>query len=244
MSLTGFKLNDFIVTDRMVCDVERCEEVVFQFMEIDGCSIAKKIILPFKEFQNRINQLVTGNENFSIIEFDLPEIKSIRSLIFDLQRNTEIGSPIALLGYNADSENLCIKNGLVSSFFKIDDDKKFIQFESSIKLGNSGSPILDLNTGNVIGMVGYRLATLTKAYDGFKKIINENLRILKQSEGKMNILDIDPIQVLVANQNQLKQLCKTFYNSSSISFGYACEIKHITKYVTDEIAIHPVNSSL
>ena len=49
----------------------------------------------------------------------------------------------------------------------------------------------------------------------------------------MNIMDIDPIQVLIANQHQIKQISREFYRSATMLFGYANEIKSIANYEND-----------
>ena len=138
-----------------------------------------------------------------------------------------------MIGYQVDQDNLSLKSGIISSFFKSKDDKRSIQFDAVIKHSNSGSPLIDVESGKVIGVVGHRLAAISKSYEDFKRIINENLRLLKKSEGMMNILEIDPIQVLIANQNQLKQVSKDFYRSASMLFGYANEISSLGNYIED-----------
>jgi hypothetical protein len=68
------------------------------------------------------------------------------------------------------------------------------------------------------------------------KIINDNLKALKEGEGKINIQDIDPIQVLIASQNQIKHIAKEFYKSADIRTGFALTINHIINYF-EEMAI-------
>jgi DNA-binding transcriptional regulator YiaG len=56
-------------------------------------------------------------------------------------------------------------------------------------------------------------------------------------------MDVDPIQVLVANQHQLKQISKEFYRSSTMSFGYAHEIQSIENYIPPS-EIKPLRESV
>ena len=231
-SLTGFRVNECIVTDEFIYKIQKCDEVVFQFVKNDGYTSFQTIKMSFIEFTERINRLVEfEDEGFALIEFSDIESLDIPSLSIELDYHYCIGEQIAVIGYHLDQDNLSIKNGIISSFFKSQSGKRFIQFDAAIKQGNSGSPLVCMNTGKVIGVVGYRLSAVTKAYEAFKNIIDENLRMLKKSEGKMNIMDIDPIQVLVANQNQLKQISKEFYKSATMSFGYAHEINAIHNYL-------------
>jgi len=233
-SLTGFKVNSFIVTDEYIYKITKCDEVLFQFVDDDGFTIKHTIKMAFNEFTERINRIAEfEEEGYALIDIEDLDVKVIPSLSIDTDLQVGIGESIGVIGYHIDQENLSLKNGIVSSFFKSPNGKRFIQFDAAIKQGNSGSPLINLKTGKIIGVVGYRLSSITKSYEAFKHIINENLKLLKKSEGKMNILDIDPIQVLIANQHQLKQISREFYRSASMTFGYAHEIHSITNYYTD-----------
>jgi hypothetical protein len=201
-------------------------------MKEDGFSHSRTIKMPYIEFTERINRLVEfEGEGYALIEFDHIDTSSIPSIKIELQKNFTIGQQIAVIGYHIDQDNLSLKNGIISSFFILKNEKRFIQFDAAIKQGNSGSPLIDVESGKVIGVAGYGLAAITKSYEAFKKIIEDNLRLLKKSEGKMNILEIDPIQVLIANQNQLKQVSKELYRSATMSFGYAHEISTLSGYI-------------
>jgi len=230
-SLTGFKVKDCIVTDEFIYKVQKCEEVVFQFVQEDGFTPHHQVRMSFTEFTQRINRLAEfDSTGYAIIEFDgrAPEAST---LTIEPAGSSCIGQEIAIIGYHADQDSLCLKKGIVSSFFKAKNENRLIQFDAFIKHGNSGSPLIDAGTGKVIGVVGHRLSSISKTYEAFKSIIDENLKLLKKSEGMMNILDIDPIQVLMANQNQLKQISKEFYKSASMSFGYAHQIHNIGDYI-------------
>jgi hypothetical protein len=231
-ALTGVKVANYIITDVSVYKILKCNEVAIRFMQEDGYSPKFIVKMPFGEFLERINRLVEfEDEGYALIELDQIDTSDIPGMDIELQKDFCIGQQIIMIGYQADQDNLSLKNGIISSFFKSKNDKNTIQFDAVIKHGNSGSPLINAETGKVIGVVGHRLATISKSYEDFKKIIDENLRLLKKSEGMMNILEIDPIQVLIANQNQMKQVSKDFYRSASMLFGYANELTTLGNYI-------------
>lgn len=233
-SLTGFKVKHYLVTDEFIYKVQKCEEVVFRFMKADGYSLNYEFRMPFIEFEARINRLAQfENEGYALIEIDDMDTSMIPSLTVEPGTHVSIGQQVSVIGYHIDQDNLSLKSGIISSFFKSPAGARYIQFDALLKQGNSGSPLINVKSGKVIGVVGYRLSAISKSYENFKRIIDENLRLLKESEGKMNILNIDPIQVLIANQNQLKQISKEFYRSATMSFGYAYELQSITNYLDE-----------
>ena len=232
ISFTGFKANHFIVTDERVYSLTKYDRVVFQFVCNDGFTQNQTIHLTSHEFTDRINRLAEyEKEGYALINIEDHDTMNIPSMVMENDSSVGIGESIGVIGYHIDQENISLHKGIVSSFFKSPDGKRFIQFDASIKHGNAGSPLINLTTGKVIGVVGYRLSAITKAYESFKLILDENLKMLKKSEGKMTILDIDPIQVLIANQHQLKQISREFYRSANLSFGYAHEIHSIFNYL-------------
>lgn len=232
-TLTGFRIENYIVTEESIYKIRNCHEVIIQFFESNGYTISHSLKFNFEELKARINRVAEiENEGFALISTDNLMLDHVPSLIPELSMENRVGMSIAMIGFHEDQSNMSLKVGTVSSFVKMDNGKRYIQFEAAIKQGNSGSPIINIENGKVIGVAGYRLSTFSKAYDSFKSIIDENLRILKKSEGKMNIMDIDPIQVLIANQNQLKQISREFYKTAAMSYGFANEVYSLKNYLS------------
>jgi hypothetical protein len=66
------------------------------------------------------------------------------------------------------------------------------------------------------------------------RIINSNLQVLKEAEGKIDMEDIDPIQVLIANQNQIKHIVVEFFKTTNMRVGYAAELCGFTDICSEE----------
>jgi V8-like Glu-specific endopeptidase len=229
LSMTGFKVNDhFLVTDDYLFKVNKAVKVKLRFVNEDGYTENKSVEISLDELKQRIiNSLDKEKTSFAAINIDFKEFESIPSLeMKGKDKNINIGQSIAVLGYQLDQDNLAIKTGIVSSAFE-KNDLKYLQVNSSIKQGNSGSPIINIKTGEVIGIIGHKLATVTQSHKRMKQIINNNLAILKKSQGKFNVEEIDPIQVLIANQNQIKHISNEIYKTATMSNGYALDISYI-----------------
>ena len=228
LSMTGFKANGhFLITDDYLFKVKNASEVVLRFVKSDGYTESISIKLAMKDFKKRIiNNYEDARLPFAVINLDCDELKEIPSLKFNIGKEITIGQPIAVLGYQLEKDNLSIKTGIVSSMLETDGFKHF-QVESSLKQGNSGSPLINAETSEVIGVIGHKLATITQSHKRMKQIINNNLAILKKSQGKFNVEEIDPIQVLIANQNQIKYIANEIYKTTTMSNGYALDISYV-----------------
>ncbi len=228
-SMTGFKANDhFIITDDSLYKVYKATEVKIRFVDSDGYSEIASIKIPMSELKKRI---IKGFDNdrtpYVAINIDLDKFKNIPSLKLARNNQIEIGQPVAIFGYQLDQDNLAIKTGILSSAFNHNNGLKYLQVDASFKQGNSGSPLINVETCEVIGVIGNRLAKVAQAHKRMKQIINNNLAILKKSQGKFNVEEIDPIQVLIANQNQIKHISNEIYKNVTMSIGYALDIVYV-----------------
>nr|MDA3780164.1 serine protease [Bacteroidales bacterium] len=219
--------NNFIITDEYIHKIKKSSTVEIKFMKEDGHTNAASLKIKTKELKQRIISDADSGTAYALIHINFPEFASIPSLKLCTNDVIEVGQAIASIGFQINQENLAIKTGIVSSLFKHNNSNNYIQFDSSIKQGNSGSPLINTETGEVIGVVGHRLAAITKSYKRMNKIIENNLTILKNSQGKFDIHEIDPIQVLIANQNQIKYITNEIYKTANMRVGFALKIQHI-----------------
>ena len=229
ISMTGFKANEhFLITDDYLFKIYKASEVLIRFVDTDGYNETASVRISMNEFKKRIIKGINQDKTpFAAINIDFEEFKNIPSLKLNLNKAIEIGQPIAILGYPLEKQNLSIKTGIVSSSFEQDKGLKHYQVESNIEQGNSGSPLVNVETGEVIGIIGHKLAAITQSHKKMKQIINNNLAILKKTQGKFNVEEIDPIQVLIANQNQIKYITNEIYRTTTMSVGYALNISYV-----------------
>lgn len=229
LSMTGFKVNGhFLITDDYLFKISKAVKVKLRFVGPDGYSENSSVELSMSELKQRIIKGIHKEKTpFATINIDFKEFDKIPSLKLSAKKEVAIGSEIAILGYQLDKDNLAIKSGIIASSFINGNDKKYFQVDSSLKQGNSGSPLINAETGEVIGVIGHKLASITQSHKRMKQIINNNLAILKKSQGKFNVEEIDPIQVLIANQNQIKHISNEIYKTATMTNGYALDISYI-----------------
>lgn len=245
--MTGFKANNnFLITDEYFLKVfKKSSEVEITFFASDGYTKNASVRVSKEEFSSRVIKDVDNKESaFVAINIDYKEFEGIPSLKLSTQKEIEIGQPIAILGYLLDKNNLCIKSGIISSSLINGNGLKYIQVDSSFKQGNSGSPLINAETNEVIGIIGHKLATITQSHKRMKQIINNNLAILKKSQGLFNVEEIDPVQVLIANQNQIKYISNEIYRTATMSIGYALDISYVNDLFEEFIDAEVSSTSL
>jgi hypothetical protein len=214
----------------MVYKIDRASDVQIAFMEEDGCTIKASIKITEKDFRMRMVKGIKENiPGFALIDINFPQFDDIPSLKLQSNKKIQVGTSVALIGHQFEHNNIALKTGILSSFSK-QNGTKYMQFDAALDRGNSGSPLFDIETGEVIGIVGQRLSSIMENYKRMIQIINNNLNLLKEAEGKINLHDIDPIQVLIANQNQIKHLAQEFFKTSSIVYGFALDINQVSEY--------------
>lgn len=232
-SLSGFKVNDYLITDDSALHMKRYNTVEIRFVQADGNRILARKTLTREDFLSLIISDAEGEDkkDFCVVKIDFREFKEIPSLKLSEESDLSVGQPIITMGYGLSEENLAMKAGHISSFhFK--NQNKYIQFDASVKQGNAGSPLIDLETGTVIGVIGHNLTEITQSHKNLEDILNKNIQLLKQYQGRLNIDDIDPVQVLIANQNQVKYIAREIYSMTNVGTGYALpanEINHFFK---------------
>jgi hypothetical protein len=232
-SFTGFKVSSYLITDDVIDKFAKPAEILLRFDEAE-CSGSGCIRMSFKEFlSSRVEIKNKRSPGFLLFDIKHKAYTSIPFLRCSKKINHRVGHPIAILGYQLDQDNLAIKSGIISSLFTNSEGLHTIQVDCTIKQGNAGSPLICAETMEVIGVIGHRLASIARSYKEMMRIINTNLKVLREAEGKIDMEDIDPIQVLIANQNQIKHLATEFFKTTNMRVGFAVELSSLTDYCPD-----------
>lgn len=136
-------------------------------------------------------------------------------------RIPEVGEPVVSLGFPLDDENLTLHQGVVAAVHK-SGPATMLKLDMSVNAGNSGGPLISLIDGRVVGVVVRKATGLTKAFDQFFSVIDQNIALLSQPNmGGVSISGIDPIKVTLAQQQQLKDLAAQIQRSANVGIGYA-----------------------
>lgn len=229
-SYTGFKSEGHIVTDEVVLKMHRAFEAEIRFVNQDCFTPLLLLRIPISEFRKRILPRPKSMYNHIVLlRTDFPDMERIKDLSL-ADSFPEPGQSAAVLGFQWDHCSLSIKHGIISSHCH-HHGKPYMQFEVSVKQGNSGAPLMNAETGEVVGVVGYRLAERTKSFQKIKDVVDENVEVLETALDKWKIDDIDPVQVLIANQKLIKHFATDIYKSANVRIGFATPASEIMNYL-------------
>jgi len=234
-TLTGFKVKNSLVTSEQAFYVPKAKKVEIRFVDEDANTLTASMKIDYAEFVNDLKIGFSNNHSdYAIFNIDFQEFKDIPSLTLCERWHYPIGQQVAMLSFSCGCPNLSIKNALVSSAFANSNGLRYIQIDGLTSFGNSGSPVIDPNTMEVIAIVSRRNTPAAKAYQQLQEIIASNLDELRKIEGSVKLVDIDPIQVLIANQNQLKLLVNSIYKYVPMGASQAIMLDQIITYFNEK----------
>jgi hypothetical protein len=233
LSITGFKSGDYLFTHDMVNRMQKSEFVEIKFVKEDAHTIAAFDRMSMHDFQERIittyDQEITGFALISITDLAFDQIPSLE---LALNRHIYIGLNVAMIGFQYDNPSLTIKSGIISTHIHRNGNR-YLQFDGSTIWGNSGSPLIDVKTNEVLGIIGYKLDRKNKSYEKMMEISSSNIKMLEKAQGEFEVSGVDPIQVLIAWQKQILQLASEIYKASGSGIGVAIDIKTVKHLLTE-----------
>jgi len=174
----------------------------------------------------------SDEQHCDYVVLDIPELKEKDLYNFSLATHTskQVGDSILFLGYPFEHLNLVCHAGIISSIYKSNNGiTDTIQVDASVNPSNSGGPLIDPETGNVIGIITRKATGLHRTFEELRSIIRGNIYIISSSPsiGMMSIGGVDPVQGIIAGQSQILQLTDHIERSANVGIGYAFSVEKL-----------------
>lgn len=231
---SGFISKGHLITNNHVFQGPTNSTVHLSYQPNQDFSSRKTIEMAYAEFQG---SLVSGSDvnsyDFAILDLDALRRKNLHEFELGVEVGTDVGKPILLLGYPLEHKNLTCHFGMISSLY-VSGMTNVIQIDASVNQSNSGGPLIDVDSGKVIGIVTRKGTGLTRLFDQLLGVLDQNVKFLSASQAVVHIGGINLIEALTAGQNQIKILAKEIQRSANVGIGYAFSINH----VADESIFH------
>lgn len=224
---TGFMARDFLVTNHHVFLGPRDSTVILAWQPTQDPSSRTEVQMNYASFAA---YLVTGSDqnNYDFAVLKIPALLQHRLFQFDLVSPTakRVGEQVVVLGFPLEHRNLVCHLGTISSFYT-SGSAKVIQLDASVNQSNSGGPLLDPETGQVLGIVTRKGTGLSILFDELLSVFDKNVKALEAAKGIIGLGPVDPVAAIIAGQHQMKALAGEIQRSANVGIGYAFSAEHL-----------------
>jgi S1-C subfamily serine protease len=226
---TGFMVNGYLVTNYHVAyQAPPNSVVILRTYDSNSQILLDGIQLTHENFL-KTSVTASDDRGYDYAVFDLPELRKKTLYNFSLGNPNlkRMGDSILFLGYPFEQLNLTCHTGIISSLYK-DTNIDIIQVDASVNVSNSGGPLIDPNTSEVIGIITRKITGLTKTFEELRLIIEENIKFLAQNtQVSVQLGNLNPIQATIHNQYQILHLTHEIERSANVGIGHAFSIKEL-----------------
>lgn len=220
---TAFLTRDRLVTNSHI--IRRpgiVETVMLRFEHVE-----QPIRLSFDHVEECIsNESQEDEGDYVLVELDETEFENLHRFDFGELNDVKVGEQVLFLGYPFGMVHLTAHLGYISSIHRRN-ETTIIQIDGSINGGNSGGPLIDLKSGNVVGVITRAVTGLIEQeFRNLIQTLRENERILAQTGAVISVDGIDPIQGLRASMAAMAQIASNLARSANVGIGYAYSSDH------------------
>ncbi len=172
-----------------------------------------------------------NDKDYAFLQMAEPEFNGKYRFDFSEDEEIVVGQRVAFMGYPFGLDNLTCHIGYISSIYEKSDVRIF-QIDGSVNGGNSGGPLISLESGHVIGLITRSQTGLIE--EQFKNLLHalrSNQEALSKAKTIMRIGGFDPVQGFIASQAAMEIIAQNLRRSANVGIGYAFS----SDYVKDHI---------
>lgn len=188
-------------------------------------------LLPDRFYNATLAESQESDKDYAFINLEEPEFVGRHEFEFGDLSDVSVGEKILFLGFPFGMPQLTAHMGYISSIHE-QQGKTIIQIDGSVNGGNSGGPLICLESGKVVGIITRAITgIIEQEFNNLIATLQNNQRILAQSRATISVGGVDPIQGLRASQAAMEQIARNLKRSANVGIGYAFS----TNYIRDHI---------
>lgn len=224
---SGFILNGHLVTNNHVFAGPSNSVVVLRYHPNAAGAAEDLAQLPYPVFAGSlVSGSDPGNLDFAILKIPGVDVSGLHSFKLGDAGALSIGQSVAFLGFPLEHANLVCHAGIVSSFYQ-SGPASVIQLDASVNQSNSGGPLIHPESGEVLGIITRKGTGLSRLFEQLLAVFDQNVKALESAKSVMKIAGVDPVEVAIVAQNQMKALAAEILRSSNVGIGYAFSSEHL-----------------
>lgn len=228
---TGFMVNGYLVTNYHVAHNTPINPIVLlRTYDSDPQILLDGIQLTYQDFLS-CSVTASDENSYDYNVFNIGQLREKKLYNFSLgnYHQKRMGDSILFLGYPLEHLNIVCHTGIISSFYRTTRNVEILQIDASVNVSNSGGPLIDPETSEVIGIITRKSTGLTNKFNELRSILQKNIKILTQrnSQRSVSIVGFDSLKEMIANQQQILNLTDEIERSANVGIGYAFSIEQL-----------------
>lgn len=227
---SGFFSNGALITNNHVFSgYLKASKVWLRTYTDSATNLSDGTVLGREEFAAAlVSGSLEANYDYAVLRSPKLEAQNKHNFLLRSPKDFSVGDEIALLGFPLDHMNLVCHRGSIASLHRTN-GVDVIQIDASVNSANSGGPLIDPSTGDVIGIVTRKDTGLTSVLSQLKAVLSANLKTLQVAQlgATIELNGIDALEAIAASQTQIMHLVAEIERSANVGIGYAFSIKHL-----------------
>jgi S1-C subfamily serine protease len=222
---TGFLIESGLVTAHHVVHGPAYDTALIRFDDDGpdvGIRLAYTTLQQMTMFRSEEDQL-----DLAILALNEPELDG--RYRFSLNVTVPpVGTSVVVMGYPYSAPHLSSHVGYISAAY-LKGTTQYVQLDASVNPSNSGGPVMDASTSEVVGYVTRAQTGLTDDFEMLIAAFRSNLQGLQRQGGGISIGGVDPVQGLAATMASMERLAVNMKRSANVGIGYAFGAQHISE---------------
>lgn len=182
------------------------------------------------DFQGRIkDESDESHFDYAVIDISAePETAGRHQFEVDsAEAVARVGDQVLFFGFPFGSDVLTSHVGYISAETQSGGVHR-LKIDGSVNVGNSGGPLLHLESDRVIGIVTRTQTGLENDFDELVEALAKNEEVLSRQGGaKMTIGGVDPVRAIRVTMTALRRVAVNLRRSSNVGIGWAFCSEHL-----------------
>ena len=228
---SGFLCSNRLITNSHVIRFGDFETVAIRFHNSSTLDLSDAIRLSRDDFFSIVvKESPEDMEDYAVLRADEPEFAGRYNFELGSVEDVVVGQQVVFLGFPFDSLHLTAHVGYVSSKHKTK-GINILQIDGSVNGGNSGGPMLAIESSRVAGIVTRKETGLEKQFKELIKSLQSNQELLQQlkDRGTVSFFGLDLMGAFCASQATMEKIALNIERSANVGIGYAYSAEYVAR---------------
>jgi hypothetical protein len=228
---SGFLCDNRLVTNSHVIRFGDFDAVAIRFHDSNTEDLSDAVRLSRDDFlSNVIEESPEEMEDYVVLRADEPEFAGRYNFELGSVKDVIVGQQVVFLGFPFDSLHLTAHVGYISSKHKTK-GIAILQIDGSVNGGNSGGPLLSIESRRVAGIVTRKETGLEKQFRELIRSLRSNQDLLQSlgNMGTISFFGVDLMGAFGASQAAMERIARNIERSANVGIGYAYSAEYVAR---------------